>query len=135
DFLPRERENWSPHAVHVEGRYKNSAPWIDGITGEEFVPGNYHYVGGSSKLYGASMPRLRQEDFGELRLHDGVSPAWPLSYDDLEPWYAAAENLYWVHGSGGDDPTEPPRSTPYPFPALPHEPPIAKVAQRFARQG
>src|SRR5690242_20701809 len=44
DFLPRERENWSARAVHRFGRYKNSAAWVDGETGREFVPGNYHYV-------------------------------------------------------------------------------------------
>ena len=134
DFLPRERENWSPRAVHKLGRYKNSAEWIDGETGTAFVPGNYHYVGGSSKFYGASMPRLRETDFGEVRLRDGVSPAWPVDYATMEPWYGKAEELYWVHGAGGD-PTDPPRASDYPFPALPHEPPIAKVADSFARQG
>jgi choline dehydrogenase-like flavoprotein len=134
DFLPRERENWSAHAVHGQGRYKNSAEWIDGVTGEGFIPGNYHYVGGSSKFYGATLPRFRAEDFGELETSDGVSPAWPVDYATMEPWYAEAERLYWVHGGDGD-PTEPPRSNGYPFPALPHEPPIAKVAASFARQG
>lgn len=134
DFLPRERENWSPRAVHIEGRYKNSAPWVDGTTGQEFVPGNYHYVGGSSKFYGATMPRLREPDFGEVQLQDGVSPAWPVTYQEMEPFYAQAEALYWVH-SDGNDPTEPPRSTPFPWPAVPHEPPIAKVAKRLTRQG
>jgi choline dehydrogenase-like flavoprotein len=134
DFLPRERENWSARAVHRLGRYKNSAAWIDGNTGEEFVPGNYHYVGGSSKFYGATMPRLRETDFGEVQLRDGVSPAWPIDYATMEPWYGKAEELYWVHGGGGD-PTGPPRANNFPFPALPHEPPIAKVAASFARQG
>jgi choline dehydrogenase-like flavoprotein len=135
DFLPRERENWSPRAVHKFGRYKNSAPWIDGDTGDEFVPGNYHYVGGSSKFYGASMPRFRETDFGEVRLRDGVSPAWPIDYATIEPWYGKAEELYWVHGDGGEDPTEPARSSDYPFPALTHERPIAKVAASFSQQG
>jgi choline dehydrogenase-like flavoprotein len=133
DFLPRERENWSAHAVFQQGRYKNSDPWLD-AEGHEFVPGNYHYVGGSSKLYGATMPRLREADFGPIEHHDGVSPPWPIAYDDLEPFYGEAEELYWVHGDGGD-PTEPWRSTPYPFPPLPHEPPIAGVADGLRRQG
>ena len=133
DFLPRERHNWSAREVHRNGRYKNSESWIAG-DGAEFTPGNYHYVGGSSKLYGATLPRFRESDFGEVRLHDGVSPAWPLSYAEMEPFYAQAEQLYWVHGSG-EDPTEPPRSTPFPFPGLPHEPPIERVAESFRRQG
>jgi choline dehydrogenase-like flavoprotein len=134
DFLPRERENWSARAVHGEGRYKNSAAWVDGLTGESFVPGNYHYVGGSSKLFGATMPRFRESDFGEVRLGDGVSPAWPVTYAEMEPHYARAEALYWVHGGAGD-PTEPPRTTPFPFPPLDHEPPIARIAARLERQG
>jgi choline dehydrogenase-like flavoprotein len=134
DFLPRERENWSPTAVHRQGRYKNSAYWIDDDDGQEFQPGNYHYVGGSSKLYGATMPRFREDDFEEVELLDGTSPAWPISYADLEPYYTRAEKLFWVHGGGGD-PTEPPRSGPFPFPPLPHDPAIAKVANSFARQG
>jgi choline dehydrogenase-like flavoprotein len=134
DFLPRERENWSPRAVHTLGRYKNSAEWIDGETGNAFIPGNYHYVGGSSKFYGATMPRLRETDFGEVQLRDGVSPAWPVDYATMEPWYGKAEELYWVHGGEGD-PTEPPHTADYPFPPLPHEPPIAKLAASFARQG
>jgi choline dehydrogenase-like flavoprotein len=132
-FLPRERENWSARAVHQLGRYKNSDAWFDG-DGNEFVPGNYHYVGGSSKFYGATMPRLRESDFGEVELRDGTSPAWPVSYADMEPFYAEAERLYWVHGAPGD-PTEPWRSADFPFPALPHEKPIARLASRMQRQG
>jgi choline dehydrogenase-like flavoprotein len=134
DFLPRERDNWSPESVHRNGRYKNSDPWVDGTTGRSFVPGNYHYVGGSSKFYGATMPRFRVEDFGELRHPDGVSPAWPIGYQELEPFYTQAERIYWVHGGPGD-PTEPPRSEAFPFPAVEHEPAIASLAQRLRTQG
>lgn len=134
DFLPRERENWSVRAVHREHRYKNSAKWIDESTGEEFLPGNYHYVGGSSKMFGATMPRFREFDFGEVELADGTSPAWPISYAEIEPYYTRAEQLYWVHADG-DDPTEPPRSAPHPFPAVPHDPVIAKIAERLRKQG
>ena len=50
-------------------------------------------MGGATKLYGAALYRLRREDFGELQHHDGVSPAWPISYDDIEPYYTQAEQL------------------------------------------
>ena len=66
--------------------------------------------------YGAALYRLRKEDFGELRHHDGISPAWPITYDELEPYYTLAEHLYQVHGTHGEDPTEPPSSAPYPHP-------------------
>jgi choline dehydrogenase-like flavoprotein len=133
DFLPREWQNWSPREIHANGRYRNSDPWI-GPGGEAAVPGSYHYVGGSSKLYGATMPRFREADFGEVRTRDGVSPAWPVTYAEMEPFYGRAEELYWVHGDNSD-PTAPWRSTPYPFAPLPHEEPIARVSRRLARQG
>lgn len=133
DFLPREAANWSPYAVHRQARYKNSASWFDG-EGNEFQPGTYHYVGGSSKLYGATMPRMREHDFGAVEHLDGTSPAWPLDYAELEAYYGRAESLYWVHGGEGD-PTEPWRSEPFPHPPLPHDPRVAQVAKRFSRQG
>jgi choline dehydrogenase-like flavoprotein len=75
--------------------------------GEEFQPQIHYCVGGPTKLYGAALYPLRKEDFGELRHHDGVSPAWPIAYDELEPYYTLAEQLYCVHGARGEDPTEP----------------------------
>ena len=100
--------------AHPQGRYKNSAAWYDATTGKEFVPGNYHYVGGSTKLYGATLPRFRECDFGEIEHVDGVSPAWPIEYADLEPFYGQAEQMFWVHANKGEDPTDPWRSTDYP---------------------
>ncbi|MFC6879136.1 MULTISPECIES: GMC family oxidoreductase [Actinomadura] len=133
-FLPREAANWSPTAVHVQGRYKNSPEWYDD-KGKAFVPGNYHYVGGSTKMYGATLPRLREHDFGAVEHPDGVSPAWPLSYADLEPHYAEAERMFLVHGRRGDDPTDPWRSTDFPFPPLPHVPAMADFAASARAQG
>ena len=73
------------------------------------------------------MYRLRKEDFGELRHHDGISPAWPITYEEFEPYYSEAEQLYQVHGEHGTDPTEPPSSAPYPAPPVSHEPRIGKL--------
>ena len=61
---------------------------------------------------------MRQEDFGEVKHHGGISPEWPIRYDDLEPYYTQAEHLYYVHGTRGEDPTEPKASAPYKYPAL-----------------
>ena len=61
-------------------------------------------------MYGAALYRLRREDFGELREYDGISPAWPISYDEMEPFYTKAEQMYQVHGVRGVDPTEPRRA-------------------------
>jgi choline dehydrogenase-like flavoprotein len=134
DFLPRELENWSPEAVFSDGRYKNAESWYS-HDGQAFDPGVYYYVGGNTKLYGAMLPRFREADFGEIRHADGVSPAWPISYADLEPFYTQAERLYHVHGEVGADPTDPWRSGPYPEPALPHEPAIQQLADALTRQG
>ena len=86
-------------------------------------------------MYGAALYRLRAEDFGELRHHDGISPAWPISYDEMEPYYTRAEQLYQVHGARGEDPTEPWTSAPYPYPAVSHEPRIQQLSDDLARAG
>ena len=117
DWLPREPQNWSAQDVFVDNRYVSPDTWYD-AAGEPFQPQIHYNVGGATKLYGAALYRLRAEDFGELQHHDGVSPAWPISYDELEPYYTMAEQLYEVHGARGEDPTEPPASAPYPFPAV-----------------
>jgi choline dehydrogenase-like flavoprotein len=95
-----------------------------------------HYcVGGAPQLYGAALYLLRKADCGELRHHDGISPAWPIEYDELEPYYTRAEQLYHVHGARGEDPTEPPASAPYPFPAVSHEPRIQQLSDDLAAAG
>jgi choline dehydrogenase-like flavoprotein len=135
EFLPREDANRSPAEVFGRRRYKNADKWYDGSTGQPFSPGVHYYVGGNTKVYGACLPRFRAEDFGELKTHDGVSPAWPVGYEQMEPYYAAAELMYGVHGTTGEDPTDPPRSSDFPFPALEHEPSVAALAESMAAQG
>ncbi len=103
--------------------------------GQGFQPQVHYFVGGATKLYGAALYRLRQEDFGELKHHDGLSPAWPIGYDVMEPYYTQAEQLYQVHGARGEDPTEPPASAPYPFPAVSHEPRIQQLSDDLAAAG
>lgn len=133
-YLPREQENWSSKAIFIEERYKAHEEWAD-RNGKTFHPGIHYYVGGNTKVYGAALLRLRKEDFGELRHHDGVSPAWPIDYDDLAPYYTQAEHLYHVHGNRGEDPTEPPADKAYAHPALHHEPRIQKLHEDLARIG
>jgi len=79
DFLPREKENWEPHSVFIEGRYNPGEKWLD-KNGKSFTPGTHYFVGGNTKFYGAALIRLRKEDFEELKHYDGVSPKWPLTY-------------------------------------------------------
>jgi choline dehydrogenase-like flavoprotein len=134
DFLPRETENWSPEPVFVDGRYISPDTWYD-ADGKEFQPQVHYFVGGATKLYGAALYRLRPQDFGEIRHVDGTSPAWPVSYDDFEPWYTKAEWLYQVHGRHGDDPTEGSWSKQYPWPPVSHEPRIQQISDDLAAGG
>ena len=133
-YVRREKDNWSTHAVNVLGKYNTKEQWCD-RDGKPLHPHTNYNVGGNTKFYGAALFRLRREDFGELRHHAGISPAWPISYEDLEPYYAEAERLYQVHGKRGVDPTEPPSSGPYPYPAVSHEPRIQQLCDDFARLG
>jgi choline dehydrogenase-like flavoprotein len=134
DWLPREPSNWSARDVFVENRYVSPDTWYD-ADGRPFQPQVHYFVGGATKLYGAALYRLRAEDFGELRHRDGISPAWPIGYDEMEPYYTLAEQLYQVHGARGEDPTEPHASAPYPFPAVSHEPRIQQLSDDLAAAG
>ena len=126
-FLPREAQNWDVRSVFFDRRYVPAEEWLD-KEGHAFRPGNYYYVGGSSKLFGGTMLRYREQDFEALEHEEGVSPAWPIRYADLAPYYDQAEALYQVHGEAGLDPTEPGRDGPYPFAAVANDPFIEHIA-------
>lgn len=134
EFVPREKDNWNSKVVFIEGRYNAPEAWLE-ADGKEFHPGTHYYVGGNTKFYGAALLRRREADFKELKHHGGVTPAWPLSYTDYQPYYLEAEQLYQVHGERGEDPTEPPESAPYPFPAVSHEPRIQQLHDDLAKLG
>jgi len=133
-FVAREKDNWDSRAVVVEGKYNTREVWYD-KKGEPLHPHTNYNVGGNTKFYGAALFRFREEDFGEIRHFDGMSPAWPIKYSDLEPYYAQAENLYHVHGNRGEDPTEAWASGPFPHPAVTHEPRIQQLHEDFAALG
>ena len=134
DWLKREAANWDAEAVFVQNRYVSPDTWYD-RSGRPFQPQVHYFVGGATKMFGAALYRLRKEDFGELRHHDGISPAWPISYDELEPYYARAEQMYHVHGLRGRDPTEPPASGPYPCPPVSNEPRIQQLFDNLTAAG
>ena len=114
-----------PPRPSSKNRYVSKDTWYD-KKGKAFQPQVHYFVGGATKFYGAALYRLREQDFGELRHYDGISPAWPISYNDMEPYYGQAEELYQVHGIRGEDPSDPPGG-PYPFPPVSHEPRIQKL--------
>ena len=131
--VPAEEANWSPAAVWKDLRYRTTERWID-ERGEEFLPYTHYGVGGNTRFWGSVLYRLRREDFQAVQHADGVSPAWPIDYDVLAPYYERAEAMYHVHGETGSDPTEPERG-PYPHPPIPHGPAIAAIVEELKRQG
>jgi choline dehydrogenase-like flavoprotein len=97
--LPRESQNWDPEAVFCERRYHAKETWY--ADGRAFQPGMFYFVGGNTKFYGTAMFRFREKDFEELVHQEGVSPAWPIRYQDLESWYGRAEQVFGVRGQAG----------------------------------
>jgi choline dehydrogenase-like flavoprotein len=134
DWLKREALNWDVAAVFEHNRYISPETLYD-RDGRPFQPQVHYFVGGATKMFGAALYRLRQKDFGELRHYDGISPAWPITYDELEPYYAKAEQMYHVHGLRGRDPTEPPASGPYPCPPVSNEPRIERLCEDLTAAG
>ncbi|MGH6862210.1 MAG: GMC oxidoreductase [Phyllobacterium sp.] len=132
--LSARRENRDPRAIFQKGFFRPRENWYD-EAGKAFNPGNYYNVGGNSKFYGAVLMRYRAEDFKEMQHLEGVSPAWPFAYEELEPWYGKAESLFQVRGCAGEDPTEPAHSTAYDFPPVPDEAAIAALRLRLQSAG
>jgi choline dehydrogenase-like flavoprotein len=132
-FVPQEPENWSPDAVWKKLRYQTQERWLDD-RGREFRPYTHYNVGGNTKFWGSVLYRLRREDFQAVQHRGGLSPAWPIDYDTLAPYYDRAEELYHVRGALGSDPTEPPRR-PYPYDAVPHSTAMAEIVARLEAQG
>ncbi|WP_160005953.1 FAD-dependent oxidoreductase [Rhizobium sp. 18055] len=126
--------NRDQRAIFQRGHFRPKETWYE-ADGTGFNPGNYYNVGGNSKFFGAVLSRYRREDFEEIQHREGVSPAWPFPYEELEPWYGRAEQMYRVRGALGEDPTEPVHSTSYDYPPVPEEPSIADIRSRLKRKG
>ena len=134
DFLPRERDNWSSQAVFGDAKYTADETFYD-LHDRPFRPELHYYVGGNSKVYGAALFRLLPADFGEVQHPNGIAPAWPLSYDDMEPYYVRAEHLFWVHGQHGEDPFAGFSSQDYKYPPVQHEPRIQQLSDGLEKLG
>lgn len=133
-FLPREKENWNAADVYLKERYHTEELWFD-KDDKAFRPSTGYWVGGNTKVYGAALLRMRDRDFEEVSHKDGISPAWAVKYDEFEPYYTKAEELYTVHGQSGQDPTEPSRSAEFPYPAVSHEPRMQEISDGIQKQG
>jgi choline dehydrogenase-like flavoprotein len=132
--LPASPDNRDARAIFQRGVFLPTERWHD-VAGQPFVPGNYYFHGGNSKFYGAVLMRYRAEDFEGMEHLEGTAPRWPFGYDEIAPWYQAAEELFQVRGAVGDDPTEPQHARPYPHPPVPDEPAVAVVRERLKKVG
>ena len=145
-FMPQEKLNWDTSAVFLDNRYHTKETWQD-KDGKPLHPQQAYFVGGQTKVYGAAMFRMRAEDFGVIQHQGGISPAWPITYADLEPFYTQAEELFHVHGGLGAapsvpggygssfDPTEPFHSAKYPYPAFTNEPHMQTIEDDVRKLG
>jgi choline dehydrogenase-like flavoprotein len=133
DFVPQEDHNWNPVSVWKDLRYRTADTWLD-EAGRSFRPYTHYCVGGNTKFWGTVMYRLRPEDFKEMQHADGVSPAWPIDYDTLAPYYDRAEAMYEVHGEAGADLTEGPRK-PFPYPPVPHSRVVGSLIEQLKALG
>lgn len=134
NFLPKEKANWDTEEVSYKERYCTNEIWYN-KQGKPIKPLNHYYVGGNTKFYGGSLFRFRENDFKKVIHQDGISPEWPLKYQDFAPYYDQAEKLYNVHGKRGLDPTEPETNQEYPFPPLSHEPYIQQIHDALKTEG
>jgi choline dehydrogenase-like flavoprotein len=113
----RFRRNYGFHDPFIEPR-----TWLDTHDGS-VKTGSYQplgvTVGGGTVHYDGDSPRLQRVDFRMGSTYGAVEGAdvvdWPIGYDDLAPYYDAAERLVGIQGLAGADPFAEPRG-PYPMP-------------------
>ncbi len=137
EMLPRRRSFRSKlkDERHIIEEPNHDGNWSSRATAE-FWGGNI--VGGASNFMSAYFHRLKPEDFrllSEFGPIEGANIAdWPISYDDLEPYYTKVEQVIGVSGKVVEHPNLEPRSTPdFPFPPT-AEHPIAKWFDKAANE-
>ena len=126
--VKRGPENWADNgSIDLSPYYDKSLPYEVVKGGNKKQMGVYSAVGGPSIFYGGVSFRFRENDFKPSDELIGDSEAqWPIDYDDLKEYYDEAEQLLQIAGEAGVDPTEPPRSQPFPQAT----PPYAVVSQK-----
>jgi choline dehydrogenase-like flavoprotein len=119
----RDELDWDQREILLKQRYKSESPLLVRQYGDRKFRKVYanEVVGGKSVFYGGASLRLREKDFSR----------WPISYADLEKYYARAERLLGVHGQRGQDPCEPPGVPEYPFASAE----LSQPAQRIWEAG
>lgn len=126
DWLWQQRTNWN---ADVNQRHHPDDYPVKSDSSQVLM---WNGVGGSTNVYGAIWPRYRPSDFLKGNEH-GLQPNWPIAYEDLAPFYEAADRLIGVSGLAGD-PAMPPREA-CPTGPLPFSRTAGKLASTFDRLG
>lgn len=96
-------------------------------------------VGGGSVSYGAMAWRYMPQDFRLKSIYGAVKDStledWPITYDDLEPFYEKAEYEFGVSGDASANPFAGPRRKPFPMPAFPYSKEGRRIAEATKRMG
>lgn len=135
EAMALEDQNVADVDLFRKDRYHPKNERWFGPDGDPFAPQTTYSLGGNTKIWGAVLERMREQDFDEVPLQEGVSPSWPINYNQLSPYYSAAEKLYRVHGRSGIDPTEPTRSSPFEHEPKPLVPFLEPLREALKRQG
>ena len=122
DFELTAGRNWSANP----NRRQAPADYPISDVDSDIAAVMYNAVGGSTVLFAAHWQRNMPSDF-RVRTLDGVADDWPLTYEDLEPYYEQVENDFGVSGLAGDPAFPPGKGPPLP-PA-----PLAPMGRRVAR--
>lgn len=127
DWVARGPDAWLPGAsLELTPAYAKDIPYRCDTGGHGKQIGGYACVGGPSVYYGCVAFRFRERDFvGDPGVIADSGAAWPIRYDDLEPYYTEAERLLRISGDDAGDPTAPRRSTAFPFAPAP----LARVSE------
>jgi choline dehydrogenase-like flavoprotein len=118
EWVTRGAEAWLPGAsLELTPAYAKDIPYRCATGGHGKLIGGYACVGGPSVYYGCVAFRFRERDFaGDPGVVGDSGAAWPVRYDELEPYYREAEQLLRIAGDDAGDPTAPRRAAPFPFP-------------------
>ncbi len=125
--------NQNPEDELAEIQWERHRPWAEDdptevtrngtlVSENSRVGQAFYLVGGGTVRYTATSWRLREKDFKKKSTYGSIPDSslvdWPLSYDELEPFYTEAEKVIGISGLSGSDPSEPKRSFNHLMPPL-----------------
>lgn len=129
-WVARGPDNWHDRGAGlITPHYTRETPYAITAGRRRYQAGLWTCVGGQSVFYGGASYRFRESDFLiNPRIGGDSGAEWPIGYDDLEPWYALAEDLLGVSGETSASASEPRRTASFPHPP----PPLSASSSRIA---